>query len=157
MPRRTNRRHSESSSDEEYSGGMMPRRQRTREEILGEPLRMVPYASSVAAQPERSRLPPKTPRAPAPTAPAYTPQDYAMVARLENLAAQQRKPPSALNANAVEFVMPHQLSDEDKLLTEATTAYQRGRGKYARFHSREYHGRGHLGFMNALPGSTRPW
>jgi hypothetical protein len=27
--------------------------------------------------------------------------------------------------------------------------------RYPRFHSREYHGRGRLGFMNPLPGSTR--
>lgn len=35
--------------------------------------------------------------------------------------------------------------------------YCYGAGRYPRFHTREYSGRGRLGFLNPLPGSSRPW
>ena len=65
-------------------------------------------------------------------------------------------PPTMMSV--VNMAEPNYSQEDDREGSRTADSFFSGRGRcMPRFHSREYHGRGRLGFDNPLPGSTRGW
>ena len=65
-------------------------------------------------------------------------------------------PPTMMSV--VNMAEPNYSQENDREGNRTADSFFAGRGRcMPRFHSREYHGRGRLGFDNPLPGSTRGW
>jgi len=65
-------------------------------------------------------------------------------------------PPTMMSV--VNMAEPNYSQEDDREGSRTADSFFAGRGRcMPRFHSREYHGRGRLGFDNPLPGSTRGW
>jgi hypothetical protein len=65
-------------------------------------------------------------------------------------------PPTMMSV--VNMAEPNYSQEDDREGSRTADSFFAGRGRcMPRFHSREYHGRGRLGFDEPLPGSTRGW